>query len=263
MFMIVDSPNLSAHPFATRSTLQFRSFLAASCKFFVLIMWSRTDLCALRVPRTLPSSHRQMSAAWTARLLAVVVVALGVAIALLQSRLVPFEDRLAAIPPNATHIDNVGGYSSAAHWALGGPNTGLYLINGARVNYFERHLPPNTRTVPPVARVLDVGCGGGIASNALARRGFAVTGIDLSPGAIAFAQNMSDREGLGALYTIGSVYDLPFENETFSAVVCSDVFEHLTDLRPAIAEAHRVLRPGGVLVSNFQFLMQVARLAVP
>jgi len=98
------------------------------------------------------------------------------------------------------------------------------------------------------AHILDAGCGTG-GSLTWARRRLdsqTLVGIDISPHAIQFCRARS-----GALAVQGSVLNLPFRAEAFDLVLCQDVLQHLpTDGAGthALAEMHRVLRPGGVLL---------------
>jgi 2-polyprenyl-6-hydroxyphenyl methylase/3-demethylubiquinone-9 3-methyltransferase len=93
--------------------------------------------------------------------------------------------------------------------------------------------------------VLDLGCAGGFMAEALARRGAVVTGIDPAAGAIAAARAHAAAEGLAIRYDVGAGEALPYADGAFDAVVCVDVLEHVEDLGRVLAEARRVLRPGG------------------
>jgi 2-polyprenyl-6-hydroxyphenyl methylase/3-demethylubiquinone-9 3-methyltransferase len=94
------------------------------------------------------------------------------------------------------------------------------------------------------AKVLDVGCGGGFLTNALAERGHITTGIDLSETSLEVAKKHDSTGKVRYLYANG--YNLPFENESFDAVCAMDILEHVEAPEKIIAEASRVLRPGGL-----------------
>lgn len=180
---------------------------------------------------------------------AVIVAACAVVFACFSSQLQSFPDRLAALPAEAAAIDNVQPYDAMEKWAPNGSQAGLHLMNPTRVAYFHRAMQDSART--PL-RVLDMGCGGGLVSNALARLpGYAVIeGVDLSPEALQYAAVTAERAPgrARANFRNASVYDLPFEAGTFDAVILSDVLEHLLDIPAALREAARVLTPGGLLL---------------
>jgi 2-polyprenyl-6-hydroxyphenyl methylase/3-demethylubiquinone-9 3-methyltransferase len=93
-------------------------------------------------------------------------------------------------------------------------------------------------------RVLDVGCGAGFLSNDLAVRGHEVTGIDVAADALAVAHA---HDGSGRVrYIEGDALALPFDDGSFDAVCAMDLLEHLEAPDRAIAEASRVLAPGGL-----------------
>jgi ubiquinone/menaquinone biosynthesis C-methylase UbiE len=97
----------------------------------------------------------------------------------------------------------------------------------------------------PGARVLDAGCGDGVFTVFLNKEGFNAVGIDISQSGIENAR----RRYPGLRFEVASLENsLPFENETFDAVWCTEVLEHLFDVRAALAEINRILRSGGVLV---------------
>jgi SAM-dependent methyltransferase len=100
------------------------------------------------------------------------------------------------------------------------------------------------------ANVLEVGCGdGSIWRQNLDRipEGWRLTLTDMSAGMVAAA-----REALGdrAAYAVADVQELPFEDETFDAVVANHILFHVADRPRALAELSRVLRPGGVFVGT-------------
>jgi 2-polyprenyl-6-hydroxyphenyl methylase/3-demethylubiquinone-9 3-methyltransferase len=93
-------------------------------------------------------------------------------------------------------------------------------------------------------RVLDVGCGAGFLSNYLAARGADVTGIDTAVDALEVA-HAHDATGR-ARYLEADALSLPFEDRSFDAVCAMDFLEHVEAPERAIAEAARVLAPGGL-----------------
>ncbi|MBC8144198.1 MAG: class I SAM-dependent methyltransferase [bacterium] len=98
-------------------------------------------------------------------------------------------------------------------------------------------------------RVLDYGCGTGGSTCTIAQSGARVTGIDISPGAIAVAQQKVRDAGLGDRVDLHvmNAEELAFDDNTFDVVCGSSVLHHL-DLDACYREIHRVLKPGGVAV---------------
>jgi len=109
--------------------------------------------------------------------------------------------------------------------------------------------------VAPGDRVLDMGCGAGRHAFALYRRGAHVVALDLDEAELKdvagmFAALREEGEaptGAAAQAVRGSAYTLPFADETFDRVVAAEVLEHLPQDGPAMAELHRVLKPGGLI----------------
>ena len=99
-------------------------------------------------------------------------------------------------------------------------------------------------------QILEVGSGGGLICEQLARRGAEMVGIDPSQGALDTAIAHAEQQGLGEhiQYQQGYAEALPFADGSFSAIVCFDVLEHVQDLKATINEIARVLAPGGVFV---------------
>ncbi|CAN5374920.1 hypothetical protein BH11MYX1_BH11MYX1_02350 [soil metagenome] len=97
---------------------------------------------------------------------------------------------------------------------------------------------------PSAQRVLDLGCGAGFLSNFLAERGHRVTGLDAVDDNLAVASSY-DRTG-SANYLIGDARALPFPDASFDAVCAMDLLEHFEDPSAVVAEAARVLAPGGL-----------------
>jgi 2-polyprenyl-6-hydroxyphenyl methylase/3-demethylubiquinone-9 3-methyltransferase len=98
--------------------------------------------------------------------------------------------------------------------------------------------------------ILEIGSGGGLICDDLARREAVMVGLDPSSGALATARKHAQESGLGQNihYVQGSAEAMPFADGSFSAIVCLDVLEHVRDLKATIREIARVLAPGGVFV---------------
>jgi SAM-dependent methyltransferase len=96
--------------------------------------------------------------------------------------------------------------------------------------------------LPRPARVLDAGCGSGRTLQELVPYGD-VTGIELNQEAAELARS----RGIGEV-CIGRLEELPWTDQSFDLITCLDVIEHTPDDRPALAELHRVCRPGGWLL---------------
>ena len=99
-------------------------------------------------------------------------------------------------------------------------------------------------------RVLDIGCGSGWLGACCRRRGASVCAMDIGLVGVAGARA---RFPEAASYQVGDVYHLPFAAESFAAVALSEVIEHLEDIDAALAEARRVLQPGGRVVVSVPF----------
>ena len=130
------------------------------------------------------------------------------------------------------------------------PDSPLYLIhsslNPARVGYFKRKLLSELKVDPRGKAALDLGCGGGVLGEEIARMGFDVTGIDPSAHSLRIAAAHALAGGLRISYEQGSGEAIPRRDGSFAVVFCCDVLEHVRALPKVIAEIARVLRPGGV-----------------
>ena len=123
----------------------------------------------------------------------------------------------------------------------------LHEINPARIEYFCGALE---RVLGELKgkRILEVGCGGGLMTEAYAAAGANVAGIDRSLPSLAAARRHASAGGLQIDY-VGSLGErLPFPDAAFDAVVSADTLEHVDDVAQVVAEASRVLKPGGPFV---------------
>lgn len=126
-------------------------------------------------------------------------------------------------------------------WDPHGKMGQLHAINGLRLRFITDRL---TGTAP---RVVDVGCGGGILTEALAKHGARVTGIDLSTLSLNVARQHAERGALAIDYREIDVETLAREEAgSFDAVTCMEMLEHVPEPARVIAACAQLLRPGGV-----------------
>lgn len=125
----------------------------------------------------------------------------------------------------------------SAFWDVQGPYRTLHQINPARLQFVERFV------VLSGLRVLDVGCGGGILSEALAERGASVLGIDLAESALQAAE--AHRAGQAVEYRLESSHETAARGEVFDVVTCMEMLEHVADPAAVLRDIHALLKPGG------------------
>ena len=168
-----------------------------------------------------------------------------------------FACRIEPIPEHATTIDNqlYNDPSHASSWHSHDTSqelATLQLLNAARIPYFDRRWRQQLLIGPArVGSFLEVGCGGGIATAALAKLGYNMTGVEPQEASLEAAREHARRLGLQERLSFvqGGAYDLSmFPAGCFDGVLMADVLEHLHDLPTAVAQVWRVLKPGGVLV---------------
>lgn len=143
--------------------------------------------------------------------------------------------------PQTNHFDNLGNQ----WWDESGAFGVLHAMNPLRISFIKNLadscFPDGLKNL----KVLDVGCGGGIACEPLARLGANVTGIDASKAAIAVAREHADSQKLKITYECADIKDL---NETFDVVTCLEVVEHVDDLSKFASDLVQKLNPNGLLV---------------
>ncbi len=127
-------------------------------------------------------------------------------------------------------------------WDPDGESRPLHDLNPVRLGYVAE------RAALKGARALDVGCGGGLLSEALARAGAAVTAIDLASGVLDVARLHLHESGLSVDYREISVEALAEESPAaFDVVTCMEMLEHVPDPASVIRACATLLKPGGRL----------------
>jgi 2-polyprenyl-6-hydroxyphenyl methylase/3-demethylubiquinone-9 3-methyltransferase len=143
-------------------------------------------------------------------------------------------------------------------WDPAGEFGPLHRLNPLRLQYIAERAPLAGQAV------LDVGCGGGILAEALARAGASVTGIDLAPAALATAELHALESGVTIRYRQVSAEALAAEQPgAYDVVTCMEMLEHVPDPASVIGALARLVRPGGaVFVSTLNRTPKAFALAI-
>jgi len=130
-------------------------------------------------------------------------------------------------------------------WDPDGEFRPLHDLNPARLDYID------ARAGLAGQRVLDVGCGGGLLAEGMARRGAIVTGIDLAPEALAVARLHALESGVTVEYRQESADSLAAARPAgFDLVTCLEMLEHVPDPSAIVASLARLVRPGGHVICS-------------
>ena len=147
-------------------------------------------------------------------------------------------------PLNESDPAEIAKFEAAAHrfWDVEGEFKPLHKLNPVRARYVAE------RVTLRGARVLDVGCGGGLLAESLARAGANVTAIDLAPSMIDTARMHAMESGLAIDYRVESAESLAQAHAgKFDVVTCMEMLEHVPEPAATLATLGRLSRPGGSL----------------
>src|SRR5688500_3132458 len=138
-------------------------------------------------------------------------------------------------------------------WDPNGPMKVLHRFNPVRLAYIRDEACRRFGRDPRSARslegltILDVGCGGGVLSEPLARLGAQVTGLDPAPPNMSVARLDAEQAGLAVDYRNETVESVVERAETFDMVLAMEVVEHVADAQAFVNACARAVRPGGCL----------------
>jgi 2-polyprenyl-6-hydroxyphenyl methylase/3-demethylubiquinone-9 3-methyltransferase len=127
-------------------------------------------------------------------------------------------------------------------WDTDGPMRPLHSMNPLRVGWIAERMREY-----PHAKILDLGCGAGIATEALARANFVVTGADASADAIGVARSHAAEAQLTIDYKVALAADLVAEGLTYQGVTALEIIEHVPDPQDFMNSLAQLLAPGGKL----------------
>jgi 2-polyprenyl-6-hydroxyphenyl methylase/3-demethylubiquinone-9 3-methyltransferase len=143
---------------------------------------------------------------------------------------------------------------AAEWWNPAGKFKPLHKFNPVRLRYISDNLPalfgrdPKAPLPLEGLRLLDIGCGGGLLSEPMARLGAKVVGADASPVNIEVARIHAAQSGLAIDYRAETAENLAANDETFDIVLNMEVVEHVADVDLFIRSCALMVRPGGVMI---------------
>ena len=161
-------------------------------------------------------------------------------------------------PTNSPSVDEaeIAKFSALARewWDPNGKFRPLHQFNPVRLSFIRNtaadHFGRDRASLHPFTgkTLLDIGCGGGLLSEPMARQGFDVLGIDASEKNIAIASAHSNGLELPLTYRAASAETLALEDSTFDLILNMEVVEHVADLPAFLGACGTLLAPGGLMI---------------
>ena len=145
---------------------------------------------------------------------------------------------------------------AAEWWNPNGKFRPLHLMNPCRLDYITGQIAAEygrdlTKPLPFAGlRILDIGCGGGLLSEPMARLGAEVVGADAAPRNIPVAQVHAQASGLSIDYRFTTAEDLAAAGDQFDVVLNMEVVEHVSDPLAYLTACHDLLKSGGIMLCS-------------
>ena len=143
---------------------------------------------------------------------------------------------------------------AASWWDPAGSFRPLHRLNPARLQIIRdeliAHFARDSRSLTPFQGLdlVDIGCGGGLIAEPMARLGFQVTAIDADADAIAIGKAHSDAGGLAIDYQVAAVELLARGRRRFDVVLALEIVEHVSDPQAFLEACGMLLKPGGAFI---------------
>jgi 2-polyprenyl-6-hydroxyphenyl methylase/3-demethylubiquinone-9 3-methyltransferase len=160
--------------------------------------------------------------------------------------------------PSASTVDpdEVARFATLADewWDARGKMAPLHKLNPTRLAYIRdqlcRHFGRDAKRLDCLAglRLLDIGCGGGLLSEPLARIGAEVVGVDPAAKNVAAAKLHAEENEITVDYRVGTAEMLADAGERFDVVLAMEVVEHVTDVNLFVRRSAAMVRPGGLMI---------------
>lgn len=145
---------------------------------------------------------------------------------------------------------------AAEWWDPNGKFKPLHMLNPCRLDYITSQIAAEydrdlTKDMPFAGlRILDIGCGGGLLSEPMARLGAEVVGADAAPRNIPVAQVHAEQSGLLIDYRHTTAEDMAVAGEQFDAVLNMEVVEHVANPLGYLTACQQLLKPGGIQICS-------------
>jgi 2-polyprenyl-6-hydroxyphenyl methylase/3-demethylubiquinone-9 3-methyltransferase len=143
---------------------------------------------------------------------------------------------------------------AAGWWDPAGSFAPLHRLNPTRLKFIRAalgaHFGGGPRALTPFAglTLCDIGCGGGLIAEPMARLGFAVTAIDADPDAIVVARRHAEAAGLTIAYRCETAESLVDARQQFDVVLALEIIEHVADPAAFLAACSALVKPGGAFI---------------